>query len=1174
MYAHDSILLSGSAGSVDKPVVKSPADTTKTSDVDSDSIVEDSVNSEDTVTNDVDLELSSPVMNSTTVYEDDIIQAEEIQPIDQVNEDEDEDTEDPDDEEDIMCEYTDDDLDEALKSDNEAAQTAAIGIRYELAELPTGCDANENPYMLMTPRKTMLSQSENNIHLQSSLVMVATPTLTTITSASHNATSAAATSSSVSTLLEPRDDSTYVEMFINSNNGKPTTDPNANTSNATDTLLGADDYKSNYEFVSFGVPSKIKGHHKRTESEPVYMELSQLRLNNSSTAGSPTSASHIVKALEQQPRHADGRSTIRKSLLKSKQSTSNSDVAAGSKKRTGGAKKHFNLPDIVKPSATKVAKSKRTPSDASSDDDADDESTAIADAPSAAQRPESQRSRSRFSLSDTFRPASYYLGASPRSATGGQSTGSLRISFDLADDSDSSEVVSPPPIPCTPPLPQVLHQQPTPAPDHYDTVKRRSAEKPPTPMGSDSRGLVHSYEQLPIPMLHSSSSSLNSVKRDAAAGLKASRLSLPDQIAKLQQLQQQQPTRAGPEAISDYSRGYMLSPSSSVSAHHQHPHHHNLQHPKQHSESSYSYHTDNSSIASSDYDMYNRVVASQLDAGSIASAVELRSPTPAAAHAAAAAHDLRQLKRRPLSEDSLSEIAEMGLTFEENIATHRPDLDVYLQKLENTALYQNTIDTGSAVPFIRPPEVFRGDADEDGAFYGNIRFQKDDQCAGSSAPATTAAQFHVGEMVTAPTASVDASASATIFYDSLEENKIASNASTPVAVETTSTAPPPPIHPHSRMSSQLSDTETFFYAELGTTPPPTPLQVLTAPAPPHKLLNNLRDVAVQKRAANIGIALIQNPIARENLVGSLALHNETKDRHIENKNLFGLAAAATATAATHTSAAASADKNIERCGVGYAANKLYGVKPINTNTAALVPQTSGDVHWEEDDMWRESLRRVSHRHARSLDALDRIDAPTTKAPLRRPTKPTGLANRQQRPFGPLPPVPPPASDGAGPDTEDDVYVQLLDGQHYQADMYERLKQENVPNSRKSIEINRDLIRQWDSMSSGLTTTASFAGGGAGGVVGVGGRVCVGGRSAGGTAGELGVGNCGGVSGVNVGAGGTVDRAHRQHGGGRASMGASAAGLERATNVACGGSRVTDSEHNATQMMRQMRETRR
>lgn len=938
-------------------------------------------------------------------------------PSDQSDLDEDDDEED----DDKTFEYTDDDLDEAL----EELPVDPVTPTNQAITFNESNDVNENPYMLMTPRKSVLSQSESNIYLQS--------------------------------MMHEKDDSTYVEM----------------TTMGLATSVLADDYSSNYELVSFGSsPGGATGgvstsHHKRTESEPVYMELSQFKK-------SPANK-HVEKLDKIQ--HNGAKGTIRKSALKTK--------IVDIKKRT---KKGHNLPDIVKPSQNVVALN----SDSS---DADDESTFTKKEP-----------RSRFSLSDTFRPASYYLGASRPLAE--------------CPDSSDSEIVSPPPIPLTPPPMDELKTEEIFSSENYDTVKRRSVDK---------QSLTLSYDQLP--KIHSSSSSLNSIKKDAA--LKTSRLSLPDHFAKQQKLQ------IKPDGDTDY--GFITNPARN-------------------SESSYSYHTDNSSIASSDYDLYNKVKlqspsfhASNNPSGSTADpdneSIEFRSRSESLSYE-------QQMKRRPLSEDSVSEIESMGDRFEQSI--DHADLDVYLNKLQNSDLYlyQNTDpawinDTSKIIsshPIIKPPDVFRSDND---AYYGNINFHNDNK-------EVIDVQFLVGDTVN-PAARPDSALSTTngTYYDSLEEKHVVFPA--PATFSPSSlkeknltlhdaqcesadrvSFDKATLSSHSRTNSNLSDTVPYYYADLAKGSSPlhaneiSPKSDCSTPK-----LNNQRDVGSLKR--NKGISHIQNPITKQNLLGAMELQNESKERMIESKSLFG-----------------SAEKNASKeMIIGYASNKLYGVKPTNLDGTGFrrdeMNESIGELQWEEDAIWRESLRRVSHRHARSLDALDRLDVSEKSVACDQPA--VRLSNEGR--FGPLPPLPteelttqtlrrkkprrsePPLALLRSPPDEHDVYVQLA----AQSDVYERLKEGNTPNSRKSIEINRDLIRQWDSMSSGLMRSGPGGLGGRGSGAGGNGVVCAAfggkivdaGSSGGGVGGKNGSGGNGG-SGVGVVSGPAVSSVgdHQQASGSRTS----------------------------------------
>lgn len=92
------------------------------------------------------------------------------------------------------------------------------------------------------------------------------------------------------------------------------------------------------------------------------------------------------------------------------------------------------LPDILSPTANTNGKPSSVKSDSS---DADDEASKDLDSLDAPRHP-------RFSLSDTFRPASYYLGASIGDRT------LIGMTAEHPDSSDS-DLVSPPPIPTSPP---------------------------------------------------------------------------------------------------------------------------------------------------------------------------------------------------------------------------------------------------------------------------------------------------------------------------------------------------------------------------------------------------------------------------------------------------------------------------------------------------------------------------------------------------------------------------------------------------------------------------------------------------------------------------------------------------------------------------------------------------
>lgn len=172
----------------------------------------------------------------------------------------------------------------------------------------------------------------------------------------------------------------------------------------------------------------------------------------------------------------------------------------------------------------------------------------------------------------------------------------------------------------------------------------------------------------------------------------------------------------------------------------------------------------------------------------------------------------------------------------------------------------------------------------------------------------------------------------------------------------------------------------------------------------------------------------------------------------------------------------------------------------------------GDKHWDEDSLWRDNLRRVSHRHARSMDDLDSMPAGTSLSAklnieacgmnsIKRVKKDVlnkisrnvtyvncdiqgrGFRNRENN-----------ASfhchllEEEQKLDENDVYVSLAEGaemslEHNDEGVYEQLAVDSPSNpitlrtksdsldveerNKKKFEIDREKLRQWDLMSSGL-----------------------------------------------------------------------------------------------------------
>lgn len=845
-------------------------------------------------------------------------------------------------------EYTDGDLDEALESksdDGDEAKTPTNDTSEEISE---------SHYMPMTPKKSILSMSESNIFASSKLSM-----------------------------NDVDNDNAYVEM----------------TTMGFSTSILANDSKSSYELVCINK----KSNHCRTESEPVYMELSHLK-------------NSTLSLNSEEP------------ISNSKSSTKKPGNKKGFDKKSDNGKTD-NLPDILK--LTKNV----TLSESSDTEDENPSDLYNVDL----------RSRTRFSLSDTFRPASYYLGVT-------------------RPDSSDSEIVSPPPIPSSPPPMEELNTEEIFSSENCDTIRRK---------GKNSLNL--SYDQ--IPRLHSSNSSLNSIKKD---GIKTSRLSLPEQYLK-----------------------YKI---------------------KKTDDSSSNYNTDNSSPTSSDYDLYNKL---KLQSPSFSGSLYPSSVSSPHRFEGLDAHSLdeQRMKRRPISEDSMSEIE--SDRFDQDI----PDIDLnaYLNNLQSSNVYSDkqienqwTQDSIlSDVPFIKPPEVFRSENDK--IFYDNINFLKNDECAMTNEQRRKAVdienKFDLGSINDNPkiastpktlksqhlnyshprTASMDSttSHSSRRSYGSRSDNN-ASNSGFDISMLS-------PVH--SRVSSNISELSAqsapYYYKDVNTiensltnsrSSNGSNLSLSYSPAQPPKL-NNMREVGLKRN----GISHIHNQL--DATIASAAISEDilnvaNKNQLIDSKNLYGKDV--------------KIEKNVSKeLTTGYVGNKLYGrsegvkankvpvenkvlnnVTPPKTNNTTiqcnserngantysnlsnesrmnrsnhvasdnLNESSDGNSLWEEDEIWRERLRRVSHRHARSLDDLDKIDkdcpvniakSATEKIHLRA----NASSARNDEPVTTY--------------DENDVYVQLAKDSN--SDLYERLRDDNV---RKSVEINRETLRQWDSMSSGLMKSAT------------------------------------------------------------------------------------------------------
>ncbi|XP_063375498.1 uncharacterized protein LOC134663083 isoform X3 [Cydia amplana] len=195
----------------------------------------------------------------------------------------------------------------------------------------------------------------------------------------------------------------------------------------------------------------------------------------------------------------------------------------------------------------------------------------------------------------------------------------------------------------------------------------------------------------------------------------------------------------------------------------------------------------------------------------------------------------------------------------------------------------------------------------------------------------------------------------------------------------------------------------------------------------------------------------------------------------------------------------------------------------------------GEKHWEEDSLWRDNLRRVSHRHARSMDDLDTVTTESTIVPTGRTSvdvcamnsikrlKKDGVKKISRnvtyvncdiqnqvlrRRDNNIQNVCLDEQDKAG---DSDVYVSLAQNtgtslaEPSDEGVYEQLAVESFKSNsltspktvsskvaskgKKKFEIDREKLRQWDLMSSGLMKGGVGRVRGAGGRAGAGDALC-------------------------------------------------------------------------------------
>ncbi|XP_055526416.1 uncharacterized protein LOC129719072 isoform X3 [Wyeomyia smithii] len=867
---------------------------------------------------------------------------------------------------------------------------------------------NQSFYMPMAPKKTVLNVNTSELKLS------AMDILNSIQKCTND--------------KNIQDENTYIEM-TNGMGGK---------------CVFGDDLKSTYEMIVVQNSGSSKA-----DQEPLYMELSQLSSNS----------------LEKRNKAEKLATESASSTLKKKQSD------RGTLTRKHSKSKRNDLPDILKSNNSYLK------SDDSSD--ADDESPSK----DSSEQSRIKAARSRFSLSDTFRPASYYLGASTSTPLG-----------ECVDSSDS-EIVSPPPIP-TAALPLDEHNSDEIfLSENFDTVKRRDKDSK-----SNSRSSLLNTSDHRQPSQTSLSGSIDSKSLSGKHPYGSNRSSLQSNLY-LGSCYNAERFDNGSNTSSEYDLYRRLKPDPGNDA-------------SRRTSTSLS-ETESVELrrSSSKMDVHTRNKRRPISEDSL--------------------NEIQMLGSYGIDETSLSNanfdqylgnLENVYVNSEESTPHRMVWMDSSLTNLSIGESYKNGHDNSiyyenvEIQPRTTPNTSNRTDDDakafydslEDVALHEKVTLSPlkeknlsihDARCESEDLMAAGRSNLNieiVDSVTTMSSMDLDQRSSCTVF-------------------DLTQTTTPA----HSRGNSNLSDSAPYYYSDLqsrdSSVSDITKLSDLSRIKFPPKL-NNQRDIGVKKT----GISHIQNPINHVKAANILTVAE--KDHEIDQRNIY--------------ESDRMVDKNVNKVievslsssSKNYYSNKMMNNKPVQLEdqrlSGEMMPSTSmlasilkssnsasssqvlaaisnqnvssksslnistdmsasGDQLWEEDSLWRDNLRRASHMHAKSMESLDHLGAASAvqsklstlnrkharqagKAITRDVTyvnddllTKTQLLKKQHK--------------SQSSSDDNDVYVQLANNMNRTdsassdtpSDVYEVLRDEST-----KYDIDRENIRQWDLMSSGLVNSTN------------------------------------------------------------------------------------------------------
>lgn len=772
---------------------------------------------------------------------------------------------------------------------------------------------------------------------------------------------------------------------------------------------------------------------------------------------------------------------------------------------------------------------------------------------------------SRFSISDTFRPASYYLNASDNH-------------LDVHDIPDC-EILAPPPIPTSSPPCEDLSED---ALSKYILDKLDKSD-----ISSDTSILK---------MLTAENQKMNTIKRKTTSlMIYGSKTSIHDTLSRGEKI------RNSRASLNERNRMLESSPNLLIT---------NVSDPYNsssvESDSLRSFNADRGSSrlsldsdVSSKFEMVPSNISSEVTSLSEDMVIDLR-------HTGSNYGDLEMMmKRRPLSDDSIFELAESTFPLPNDIATN-VDLDSYLDNLQpctsndahnnhrfnvSTAdistykdnLCQAAVQTVSHIRCSSTPVAHNsrkstsGNRNHTGIPFKNIREQtsgyvgSQSSCSSVGIPKSPISYYcknYDEEAVLHKNLNND------FLTDKIKEYENETKLALKTEIDTH--APSSSMGFHSRESS-AEHSAPYYYSDLSSQE-----QINILPTSHYLKNTNLyRKLNNQRRRGPVHkkneISHIHNPIRNNQVMTSeqpfeLAaarsvsvefLSAADKDPEIDLKNIYE------STGGRNSKIPESMNLSGLGCKKNSSNNSNFEHSSLDSSglsASALIKQSStsmsshcsgnssntvyydaeaetsayenvlchGDKIWEEDKVWRDNLRRVSHRHARSMDDLDTMPEKLTprrvsfetcgmnsiKRVKKEPSKKISrnvtyvncdlhgrafLSRDSNNATG--------QTSQAGlryfeeePKLDDnDVYVSLAESARSSLmptdeGVYEQLSLETSGSSMKTIETNsvrrrrkfeidREKLRQWDLMSSGLMKVGPGRVRGMGAGVGLGDAVC-------------------------------------------------------------------------------------